>query len=65
MGSTFFGLVDMGLLGPPGLISYFILFRDAREISNFMKHPLFNGVAELPLFNVDYMPSNAVAATTF
>ena len=26
MGSTFFGLVDMGLLGLPSLISYFILF---------------------------------------
>ena len=26
MDSTFFGLVDMGLLGSPNLISYFILF---------------------------------------
>ena len=26
MGSTFFGPVDMGLLGSPNLISYFILF---------------------------------------
>ena len=26
MGSTFFGLVDMGLLGSPSLVSYFILF---------------------------------------
>ena len=28
MGSTFFGPVDMGLLGSPSLISYFILFND-------------------------------------
>ena len=31
MGSTFFGPIDMGLLGSPSLISYFILFKNYLE----------------------------------
>ena len=47
MGSTFFGLVDMGLLGLPSLISYFILFtnNDASDAEagrfTFNESPIF------------------------
>ena len=36
MGSTFFGLVDMGLLGSRSLISYFILFKMFSSFDNVL-----------------------------